>query len=1171
MEFKILGPLEVVDGGQQVHVGGARQRAVLALLLLQANRVVSIDRLVDQLWAGSPPPGAATTLRGYVHTLRKVLEPERATGRPSRVVLTQPPGYLLVVAEEQLDARRFERLAAEGRQRLAAGDAEAACSLLTQALGLWRGPALADFGFEDFAQTEAARLEELRLTATEDLMQAALHRGDTSSLVAELGRLVEAHPLRERLRGLLMLALYRSGRQAAALAAYQQGRRMLAEELGLEPGPELRALEEAILRQDDALTWRGKSERPEARSRPAASQPARDGRTGPRAPDVARPGAPADAWLTPRHARSFVGRGRELSALRGLVTEVAKGAAGVALVEGPAGIGKSRLVGEMLTEARAMGFEVVYGRAEELERTRPFGVLMDALECHPASPDPDRALIARLVTEGPEEGDESRPGLEFRVIELFGRALERLAADTPVVVALEDLHWADASTLVAFRWLGRRLGHLPLLLVATFRPVPVRPELLGLVEAFSAEGALHLRVAGLDEEAVEALVFDLVGAPPGPSLRDRVGGAAGNPFFVSELVTALVEDDRVGFADGRAEVRGTAVPPTLRATVLRRLRGLPEETVEVLRLASVLGPTFSAQELSLASGEPAFRLLSALEAAMRAGLLRESASQLTFEHDLVREAIYGDLPHAVRAALHQDVGRALAGAGAPAPRVATHLALGASPGDQETVAWLRRAAREVNATSAGVAAELLEGALALLRPDDADRPAVMAELASALMWAGRVTDGVAIAEELLALHHEPAFEGALRLALGRALMMLGRPKEAVAVAETGAGLAGIPDWQGVQLRADAAFAHMLNGDLRTARDAARSVRGSSAPPGDDLIVAVSTLSTVAMFRGELDEAIRLAREVVDAVDRCSDPWLSHFPSHYWLALSLTLADRLAEASEVVDAGQRASRQRGNVWVLPSLHGARALGRFLAGRWDEAVEEARTSVALSGDVGARQGLVFAHTVLSLVALHRGDLDAAEQALRVGSREPDLPYFTPWMAHARAVLEDARGNPGAAFALLAAAWEQARDLGIACVYPNLGPDLVRLSVLRGETALAGDVVAEAENAASRMHTVSATGAALRCRGLLAGDADVLVEAAATYRKGPRPVELASACEEAGIALAGIRMTEAVALLEEARGLYQRAGADRDALRVATALRRLGVGNGGGGRVSPPVPSG
>jgi len=290
MQFRILGPLEVAETDREISLGGGRQRAVLALLLLHPNEVVSSERLIDELWGGAPPPTAAKTVQVYVSQLRKALR----NGVPDGPLLTRGRGYVLRVEPGELDLERFEAAVADGRRELDRDAPARAADRLREGLALWRGPPLADFAYDAFAQPEIARLEELRLDALEARLEADLELGRHAEVTAELEQLVAAHPLRERLREQLMLALYRSGRQADALAVQREGRARLMDELGLEPSPALRELEARILAHDPALA-------PPARRR---------GAPPPR--QASRGGAPAAA-ARPR-ARTVVAAGVALLA-----------------------------------------------------------------------------------------------------------------------------------------------------------------------------------------------------------------------------------------------------------------------------------------------------------------------------------------------------------------------------------------------------------------------------------------------------------------------------------------------------------------------------------------------------------------------------------------------------------------------------------------------------------------------------------------------------------------------------------------------------------------------------------------------------------------------------------------------------------------------------------------
>jgi YVTN family beta-propeller protein len=309
--FGVLGPLQVLRSGRAVPLGGPRQRAVLALLLLEAGRVVSMDRLAEDVWAGDPPGEWANTLQTYVFHLRRALEPGRARGDAGGVLVTSGRGYLLRVSREQVDAAVFEDRFTAGRAALDAGRFAEAAETLRTALGLWRGPVLADLAGYAFTRPEAARLEELRLAAVEARVDADLGLGRHDALTGELQRLAGEHPLRERLHGQLMLALYRCGRQADALAAYRRARDLLAGELGIDPGEPLRRLHASVLAHDPALEWAG-----------AGPGPASDHRAGPGARAASQPPEPTaprsaeggggPVWAR-RHARQLLAAGSALA------------------------------------------------------------------------------------------------------------------------------------------------------------------------------------------------------------------------------------------------------------------------------------------------------------------------------------------------------------------------------------------------------------------------------------------------------------------------------------------------------------------------------------------------------------------------------------------------------------------------------------------------------------------------------------------------------------------------------------------------------------------------------------------------------------------------------------------------------------------------------------------
>jgi WD40 repeat protein/DNA-binding SARP family transcriptional activator/class 3 adenylate cyclase len=429
--FRVLGPLEVLDGDRRVVIGGPKERLVLALLLARVNSPVSVDALIDAVWGDHPPRTAERTVHAYVARLRRTLEPARPRREPSTLLATVGHGYELRLDATQLDATRFAQLAERGSDQLVSGDG-AAFSMLRQALDLWRGEAFGEFCEVEPCVAEGRRLEELRLGAVEDRVDADLATGQSTELVGEIEALLRDEPFRERLWGQLMLALYRSGRQRDALEAYQRARRLLGDELGIEPGPELRRLEAAVLAQDPSLDV--------LRPVPAAMVPG---------------GVPAAlAAVGP----AFLGRESELAWLREAWADAIDGRGGLVSVLGPEGIGKTRLVAELARDVHDDGAAVLYGRCDHAHRG-------------------SRALLGQaLQSAGSSLGHvDGAVGEAGDIAEAVARHLPTWSQGCPVLVVLDDLHLADAETLEVVADLAGWCRAAPMLVVATFRSDAVHP------------------------------------------------------------------------------------------------------------------------------------------------------------------------------------------------------------------------------------------------------------------------------------------------------------------------------------------------------------------------------------------------------------------------------------------------------------------------------------------------------------------------------------------------------------------------------------------------------------------------------------------------------------------------------------------------------------------------
>ncbi|MEA2393299.1 MAG: eukaryotic-like serine/threonine-protein kinase [Solirubrobacteraceae bacterium] len=632
MDFRLLGPLEVAEHNRSVVLGGVKQRALLAVLLLHANDVVSTEQLVDDVWGESPPATVAKSIQVYVSRLRKQL----GEGR----LVTRAPGYLLRVDPSELDVACFERLAAEAED----AQPKVAGEKLRRALALWRGPPLADLAYEPFARAEIARLEELRAAALEQRIEADLALGRHSQLVGELEGLVREHPLRERLRGQLMLCLYRCGRQAEALESYQAARRVLVEELGIEPGRQLRELHQAILRQDPGLDLAPVAE----------------------SPDEAPRGA-------------FVGRVPELAELMAGLDDAFAGRGRLFLVVGEPGIGKSRLAEEVMRHARARGARVLVGRCWEAGGAPAYWPWVQALRAAVRDTD-SAALLAHLGAGGAQLAQivpELRqrfpdlpepPALEsevarFRLFDATAEFLGNISQAPPTVLVLDDLHAADAPSLLLLRFLARELRSTHILLLVAYRnvdPIPGRPLTETLAEVAREPVTRRVSLGGLSErevaQYVELTASQIASTPLVTAVHQETEG---NPLFVGEIVRLLAVEG-VG-SESTAEAR-LAIPQSIRDVIARRLTHLSDECNRLLVLAAVIGREFALDALARLAGVSEDGLLDVLDEAMAARVLADvpgAADRLRFAHVLIRDTLYEGLAAARRARLHRQVVAAL--------------------------------------------------------------------------------------------------------------------------------------------------------------------------------------------------------------------------------------------------------------------------------------------------------------------------------------------------------------------------------------------------------------------------------------------------------------------------------------------------------------------------------
>jgi DNA-binding SARP family transcriptional activator len=1026
VQFRLLGPLEAQDGERRVELGRPKQRVVLAVLLVHANQVVSLDRLIEELWGAEPPPQAAASLQTYVSNLRRALEPGRPARTPSRVLVSQPPGYRLVVGAGDLDAARFAALAKEGHRLLQAQRPAAAARMLREGLALWRGPALAEVADEAFAQTERNRLEELRVAALEDRLAADLDLGGHAAAVAELEELAGRYRFRERLAGLLMLALYRSGRQGEALQAFQAARRALADELGIDPGRWLRQLEAGILRQDPGLDWAPPPPEP---GPPPGESGGPAGEAGPAlaAPVTQRPQAAAG---------ELVGRDDQLAALDGVLAAARGGQGRVALVAGEPGIGKTRLAEEAARRAAAAGMQVAWGRCHEGDGAPalwPWAQVLRQLTEGLAAGQlaamlgPSAAWLGPLMPElaGPAPPPGPLPiadlgAARFRLNQAVAGLLRRLAGPRPLLVVVDDLHWADVPSLSLLSFLAGELTDVRLVVVATYRDVEVtagRPlaETLGVLAREPVVERIPL--GGLDRAGVARLIGATIGGRPTEPLvgavADRCGG---NPFFITELLRLLQSERRLAAPDATAAARRD-IPVGVRDVLRRRLNRLPAQTNTFLMVAAVAGRGFDLDLVEAVTGLEDEAAVDAAEAAVLAGLVIEddrAAGRYRFAHALVRETIYEDISRARRARLHARVVDALVAArGAepePAAEMAYHCWQAVSViGAGRAVPHLLRAGEQAVAQLAYEAAdEQFERALELAGQLSASPQAAEQEIriAARLGTVRLVVRGFADPDAAKALARarslavragrpgEPA-EGRLALFVSRLLRAelgpaqeLGAELVALGSERNDPALLSAGHWQvgTVALyRGDFQEAqHHLEHAVAASRDIAPGVPGDA--PVELALLCQGYLGVARAHQGHADDALRLTGQAVGSARRLGDPFGLIFALHCdaWAATVAEevtrVLDSAAELAAVV--GKHRFRQWG---VAPQFFQGWAEARSGDPRRGE--QRIRTALAGMDATGSPGFRPFVLGLLAEAQLLAGDVAQACDTLRLAAQEAD----------------------------------------------------------------------------------------------------------------------------------------------------------------------------------------
>jgi DNA-binding CsgD family transcriptional regulator/tetratricopeptide (TPR) repeat protein len=851
-----------------------------------------------------------------------------------------------------------------------------------------------------------------------------------------------------------------------------------------------------------------------------------------------RGGGPADGGV-------IRGREPEVRAALELVRAVAKGHGGTLLIEGEFGAGKSRLVSHAITAAKAEGVSVAAGAADELSRFMPLGPVLMAL---------GESSAALASPAGAGQAD-----VAVRLIEFLRTQLEKRVAVGPVLVSLDDLHWADPATLHALRTLPWQLASYPLAWILARRSRDRDHDAEVLFDLLESEGAARISLHPLNDGAVAEMITDALGAVPDPGLLALAADAAGNPMLLAELAQGLIEEDAVVVTAGRARLRSAHLPRRIQAAVGNRLDRLDASARQFLATAAVLGPSFRLEDAAAMLDTSPAALLPAVDETLAAGMLVANQDSLAFRHEMVWSAISDTLPLPVRQALHRQIGEILLARGDSAALAAAHLLSAARTGDAGALPGLDMAAAETRASSPAIAASLAARALELTPPGDPELIGRSVTAAEALTTAGRLAEATELAYSVLAMPLPDPISARLRCTLSSALWLSGQATEALNEAmrvltqpELSAGL-----------RADAKLA-LLEGltglrDNQMAGSLAESILAEAQQERADVVIMALLARALIMWdRGRLAEAMDLSAE---AVRRTADqpPDARQIQSRLFLAARLVDLRRFEETRTLL----RATADHASPPSLPGWSDTpatlRARMSLAAGRLDDAAAEAQADLSVARALGSRLRGSGAPAVLATVALRRGDLNAAAQHMQSAQAwrsELSDAYPETWNGVLAAQIEEARNGARTALDRLAGVYgELPTHRFLLMCDPSCAAWLVRVALAAADPDRAYAAAAAADEIAQSSPELDvAAVSSAHAGGLFDHDATRLERAVAQH---PDPWARASAAEDLGALLVAVgRQHEAVARLDQAIRGYETTGAARDVARVRRRLRRLGV---------------
>jgi DNA-binding CsgD family transcriptional regulator len=882
----------------------------------------------------------------------------------------------------------------------------------------------------------------------------------------------------------------------------------------------------------------------------------------------------------------FAGREPEAHLLAGLIAQVRAGTGGSVWLEGAPGIGKSALIAATLGGTGHDGCRLYAGAASEQSPLFPLQVVLDVLgggvsfaRTQESEPEPIRGTRAEIVDllYGTRADAYTPVAAVTLVAERLVDLVHQLCAVAPLILVVDDAQWADQASIEILLRLTGLLRQLPLLLVIAARPVPARPEVTALRLALADAGGLTIELGPVSDITAAEITRCLIGGMPGPALARQLTVAGGNPLYLREIIDALVRESRLRLDDLTVDLRGDPadLPASLPAAIGLRLGFLPETVLSALRVAAVLGPSFSVADLSTVSGQRASELTGVVAEAVQAGVLIEAAQGMAFRHDLIHHTLYHGMPASLRAAMHRQAADHLARAGARPEQVAVQLLAAGREADPWMIDWVAGVAPVLSQRAPQVSAELLTRARDGLTQQDDRRALLDAELATARLMLGDNEEVVRLARPVLKFTLDPAMAGRIAWTLAYALPRLGRLTEAIEVTDEALARPDLPAEWSARLRARRSMSLLAVGRYDEAYAEAERAAVDGEQAGDDLSVgyALYTLAEVEFYqrrnviaaKSAIERALAMLTGDPGAIDLVLLLMANLAGGLSALGLPAAADEVFTQIAALADRGT--GPRQAHVRVLSAVYAV------YRGRWDEALAEAETALRLPLDASYRR---YLPGVVAQVAVHRDDRAAADASLRgaedVRLVDTEVRIQIEFLLVAWALAAERNARPAEALARLTGVFDpdgtgEFRQLGV--ISSQWLPDVVRLALAVGEPGIAASAARACAREAAAQNRPTPKVAAQHCQGLLDGDPSAVQASAERFEKLGYPLLSAQALENAAVLHAerGDAASARGAYLA-AIDIYGELGAAWDITRADTRLRKHGIRRGTPGVRRPPA---